>query len=104
MFDMLFVQGLLHAKRNGIQLTLFISNIYLSKYLSRHIKNKVWINFPFCVLTVHPKLLIFQSKFSGTRKFTLKYQDFEMNFDFEISRVVWINNKNIVLPDETTSS
>ena len=33
------------------------------------------------------KLLISQSKFSGTRKFTLKYQLFGINFDFEISIV-----------------
>ena len=36
------------------------------------------------------KLLVPQSKFSGTRKFTLRYQLFEMNFDFEISRVDFI--------------
>ena len=32
------------------------------------------------------KILISQSKFSGTRKFTLRYQYFEMIIDFEISR------------------
>ena len=29
-------------------------------------------------VAVHPKLLISQSKFSGLRKFTLRYQTFEM--------------------------
>ena len=37
--------------------------------------------------TYNLKLLVSQSKFSGTRKFTLRYQYFGMNFDFEISRV-----------------
>ena len=36
---------------------------------------------------VHLKLLISQSKFSGTRKFTLRYQQFGMNLDFDISTV-----------------
>ena len=35
----------------------------------------------------HIKLLISQSKFSGTRNFSLSYQLFGMNFEFEISRV-----------------
>ena len=43
----------------------------------------VSLNFNSC----HLKQLKSQSKFSGTRKFTLKYQKFEKNFDFEISRV-----------------
>ena len=30
------------------------------------------------------KLLISQSKFSGTRKFTLRYQYLEMNFNFDL--------------------
>ena len=33
------------------------------------------------------KLLISQNKFSGSRKIILRYQQFEMNIDFEISRV-----------------
>ena len=32
------------------------------------------------------KLLVSQSKFSGTRKLTLRYQSFKINFDFEISQ------------------
>ena len=35
----------------------------------------------------HPKLLISQIKFSGPRKFILRYQQFGMNFDFDVSRV-----------------
>ena len=33
------------------------------------------------------KLLISQSKFSGHRKFTLRYQLFWVNFNFEISKM-----------------
>ena len=33
------------------------------------------------------KLLIFKRKFSDTRKFTLRYEWFGMNFDFQISKV-----------------
>ena len=36
--------------------------------------------------SLYLKLLISQRKFSGTRKFPLRYQWFGMNFDFEISR------------------
>ena len=39
------------------------------------------------------KQLIFQSKFSGTRKFTLRYQQFEINFNFEIWRADCITNR-----------
>ena len=39
------------------------------------------------------KLLISQSKFSGNRKFTMRYQQFGMNFKFEISRVERISNR-----------
>ena len=53
-------------------------------------------------LEVHFKLLISQSKFSGTRKFTLRYHLFEMDFDLEISRadstsVIDTEGKNICL-------
>ena len=37
-------------------------------------------------LILSQKLLLSQSKFSETRKFSLRYQYFSMNFDFEISR------------------
>ena len=52
-------------------------------------KNIVWtishlsLHFKSCYL----KLLISQSKFSGTRKFTLRYQQFEIGFDSEVSRI-----------------
>ena len=36
------------------------------------------------------KLLISQSKFSGIRKFTLRYQYSGMNFHFEISKVDFV--------------
>ena len=39
------------------------------------------------------KLLVFQSKVSGTRKFTLRYQEFEININLEISRVDRIHQK-----------
>ena len=32
------------------------------------------VNLRYLKLKIHPKLLIFQSKFSGSRKFTMKYQ------------------------------
>ena len=35
---------------------------------------------------VLPQTTVTSSKFSGTRKFTLRYLKFEMSFDFEISR------------------
>ena len=60
---------------HSIQSTLVISNTGISKY-SLLSKNTVYtdflfyIHFNFCYL----KLLISQSKFSGSRKFTLRYQ------------------------------
>ena len=38
--------------------------------------------------------VISQSKLSGTRKVTLKYKYFGMNFDFEISRVYCISKEH----------
>ena len=38
--------------------------------------------------------VISQSKVSGTTKSTLKYKEFGMNFDFEISRVDCISKAN----------
>ena len=50
------------AKKDRIQSALDISNIDTSKYHCKHFN-------PFCL-----KLLISHSKFSRTRKFTLRYQ------------------------------
>ena len=70
-----------------IQSTLGSSNTDISKY--RFISdNIIWMYFLllFSFQLLLPQLLISQSKFSGTRKFTLRFQKFGMNFDFEISR------------------
>ena len=58
--------------------TMDISNILL--YQRRH-NLYCWFYFNL----FHLKVLIPPSKFSGTRKFTLRYQWFEMNFEFEVS-------------------
>ena len=53
------------------------------------VNNILWTHFPIFVHILNDvisKLLVSPSKFSGTRKFTLRYQKFELNFDFEISR------------------
>ena len=64
---------------------LAISITDISKYplISENI---VWTNFLFFLHfnSFHLKLLVSQSKFSGTRKFTLRYQYFELNSDFEV--------------------
>ena len=39
------------------------------------------------VYKLYLKLLISQSRFPGTRKFVLRWQEFWMTFDFEISGV-----------------
>ena len=65
-----------------IQSTLGISNTDISKY--RFISdNIIWMYFLllFSFQLLLSQLLISQSKFSGTRKFTLRFQKFGMNFD-----------------------
>ena len=69
-------------------LSLDISNSVISKYLliSKNIGlTNVLFYLHFNSSTL--KLLIFQRKFSRIRKFTFRYEQFGMNFDFEISRV-----------------
>ena len=51
---------------------------YCISYFSSHLNS-------YC-----PKLLVSHSKFSGTRKFTLRYQWFETNFYFDLSRITYI--------------
>ena len=74
-------------KGKKVQSNLDCSNTDVSKYHKS--KNIVWTHSLFylhsnsCSL----KLLISQSKFSGTRKFTLRYHKFVMSVDFEISIV-----------------
>ena len=65
---------------------LFItSKTDISKYPIKS-KNIVWTHllFYFHFSCYYLKLLTSQSKFSGTRKFALRYQQFGMNFDFDI--------------------
>ena len=50
------------------------------------------INSPCLKVKIYPKLLISQSKFSGPRKFTLRYQQFEITGD-EIEIMVGIVSK-----------
>ena len=38
----------------------------------------ITVNSPYLKVQIHPKLLISGSKFSGPRKFTLRYQQFEI--------------------------
>ena len=68
-----------------IKLTFVISNTDISKSLLIS-KNTFTMHLPFFFtfqLRIYLKLLVSLSKFSDTRKFTLRYQAFEMNFDFE---------------------
>ena len=58
---------------NLVESTLHISKTVISKYLREHNSDTsptFLRQFNYCYL----KLLISQSKFSGTRKFTLRYQ------------------------------
>ena len=72
----------------NIQSTLDSSNTDILKYHPiLKIQFRLFSYFHLHFKSSHLKLLISQSKFSGTRKFILKYQQSGMNFDFEISRV-----------------
>ena len=74
------VLTLLHSERPKLHRVLAVlSAIGLTHFL-------FYIHFNFFYL----KLLISQNKFSGTRKLTLRYQKFSMNFDFEILRFNYI--------------
>ena len=72
----------------SIQLTLVISNSDISKYplISKNISEHIPV-FLHITTPVISNTRVSQSKFSGTRKFTSRYQEFETNFDYEISRV-----------------
>ena len=47
-------------------------------YMRRN-ENVSTVSYRYLKVKVHPKLLISQSKFSGPRKFTLRYQLFEIS-------------------------
>ena len=69
-----------------------VSNVIYHKFshgtVSYTLKGeKVNVMLEFHLKTFCLKLLISQSKFSGARKFTLRYQQFETNFVFKILRV-----------------
>ena len=53
-------------------------NFDKNSYISSHLLNSYYV-----ILLVH----VYQSKFSVARKLTSRYQKFQMNFDFEISRL-----------------
>ena len=74
------------TKVSNIQLNLVTSS---TDKVPNDVKIKAWTYFIFSlhISSCHLKLLVFESKFSGSRKFTLRYQQFEMNFDFETSTV-----------------
>ena len=62
-------------------------------------RKKLWTHsfFIFSLTQLYVKLLISQSKLSGTRTFALKYQWLWIRFDFEISRVDCISKENKLL-------
>ena len=71
-----------------IQSTLDIPSLITQSIVSKNtVRTFSYLYFNSC----HLKLLISQSKFSGTREFTLRYQQFEMYLQFEISRVGYIS-------------
>ena len=70
-----------HNSLNSCGSNTDISKYYIKEYSLDTFPN-FHLNFNFCYL----KLMICQSKFSGTRKFTLRYQYFGMNFCSEIPR------------------
>ena len=66
------------------KIPLISKNIVLINFIYFHLLCFYFhLHFNFCYL----KLLVFQSAVSGTRKLTLRYQWFEMKFDFDISGV-----------------
>ena len=65
-----------------------VSQTLISQSTSYSFGHSLYLHWNPCCL----KLLVFKSKFSGTRKFTLRYQYFRMNFDFEILRVDCISS------------
>ena len=67
----------------SITWTLISQSVLLYQRMQFKLISYFYLHFKSC----YPKLLISQSKLSGTRKFTLRYQLFGMNFDFKISIV-----------------
>ena len=55
-------------------------SLQLSQHTSAHIPelSPYTVNSRYLKVEVHPKLMISQSKFSSPRKFTLRYQQFEI--------------------------
>ena len=81
------------------------SNTDISKYplISKNIVQtelQFYLHFNSCYL----KLLLSQSKFSAIRKFTLRYQWFGKNFNFEITRVGSIRNYFIIIGIENNNN
>ena len=67
------LQGELLSKENTFSL---ITSLWVC-IVSRFLKLQITVSSPYLKVIVYPKLLIFQSKFSGFRKFTLNYHKFE---------------------------
>ena len=80
-----------------VQSTLNISNTDTSKH-SLISKKTVWNIFYDSLIfsSGYRKLLLSQSKCSGSRKFNLGYKYFEMTSDFEISRLI----RQLALPKD----